>query len=96
MLHSPAKKWFLKKNIALFVLFPLWLLGRTNWYLTFLVVIFSFKAVDDSLSMKWNPGWIPRLFKSSVKDVKALIISLSLLFFIDVVSMKLQSYTYIT
>ena len=61
-----------------------------------MVVIFIFKAVDASLSMKWKPGLIPRLFKSSVKSVKARIISLSLLLLIYVVSMKLPTYTYMT
>ena len=62
----------------------------------FMIVIASFKVVDSSLSMIWKHGLIPRPCKSSVNDVKALIISLSLLFLIDVVRMKLQSYTYIT
>ena len=61
----------------------------------FIVIIVRFKAVDDSLSMKWKPGWINRLLKLFVKDAKALIIYLSLLFFIAVVRMELQSYTYI-
>ena len=59
----------------------------------FLVVIVSFNAVDALLPMKWKPGWITKLFKSSVEDVKTLIISLSLLLFIAVVRMALQSYT---
>ena len=75
-LHSPAIKWFLKVCITISTLFVLWLLGGTNWYLMFLVVIVRFKAVDASLSMKWKPRRIPQIFKSSVKDVKALIISL--------------------
>ena len=54
------------------------------------------KSVDASLSMKWKPGLIPRRFKSSVNDVKDIIIYLSILFFIAVVSMALQYYTYIT
>ena len=62
----------------------------------FMEVIVSFKAVYASLSMKWKPGLIPQIFKSSVNDVKALIIPLSPLLFIAVVSMALQSYTYIT
>ena len=61
-----------------------------------MVFIVSFKAVDNLLSMKWKPGWIPQTFKSSVKDVKALIISVSLLFFIAVVRMSLESYPYMT
>ena len=59
-------------------------------------VIVIFKVIDASLSMKWKPGLIPQLLKSSVNDVKALIISLSLLFLIAVVRMVLQSYKYIT
>ena len=62
----------------------------------FMVVIVSFEAVDAYLSMKWITGWIPWIFKSSVKDVKYLIIYLSLLLFITVVKMELQSYTYIS
>ena len=96
MLHCTAINWFLNVCIALSALFALWLLVGTNWYLMFIVVIFSFKVIDASFSIKWKPGWIPRIFKSSVNDVKALIISLSLLLFIDVVRMALQSYTYIT
>ena len=96
MLHNTAMNWFLNVCIALSVLFALWLLGRTNWYLMFTFVIVSFKAVYALLSMQWKPGWIPRLFKYLVKDVKDLIISLSLLFFITVVRMELQSYKYIT
>ena len=95
-LHSTAIKWFLDVFIALSALFAVWLLGGSNWYLMFMVVIVRFKAVDDSLSMKWKPGWIPQIFKYSVKYVKALIVSLSLLFFIAVVRMVLQPYTYIT
>ena len=52
-------------------LFDIWLLGGTNWYLMFMVVIVNFKAVDDLFFMKWKPEWIPRLLKSSVKNVKA-------------------------
>ena len=59
-------------------------------------VIVIFKAVDDSLSMKWKPWLILQLFNSLVNSVKAHIISLSLIFFIAVVRMALQSYTYIT
>ena len=62
----------------------------------FMFGIVIFKAVDALLSMKWKPGLITWLLKSSVNDVKALIISLSLLFFVAVVRMALQSYTYIT
>ena len=89
-------KWLLNVCISLSAFFALWLLGGTNWYLMFMFVIVSFKAVDFSLSMKWKAGWIHRLFKSSFNGVKAFIISLSLLLFIDVVRMALQSYTYIT
>ena len=88
-------KWFLNVCIALSALFDLWLIGGTNWYLMFTVVIFSFKAVDASLSMKWKPGLIPQLLNSSVNDAKALIIYLSLILLIDVVRMELKSYTYI-
>ena len=95
MLHSPAIKWLLDVCIALSALFALWFIGGIKWYLVFMVVIVSFKAVDALLSMKWKPGWIPWLFKSSLKDMKALIISLSLLIFVAVVRMTLQSYTYI-
>ena len=60
-----------------------------------IVVIVCFKAIDAFLSMKFKPGLIPRFFKSSVNDVNSLIISVSLLLFIDVVRMELHSYTYI-
>ena len=59
-------------------------------------VIVIFKAVNASLSIKWKPWLIYQIFKSSVNDVKSLIISLSILFFITVVRMVLQSYTYMT
>ena len=55
-----------------------------------------FNAVDASFSMKWNPGLILRLFKSVVNYVKACIISLSIIIFVIVFRMVLQSYTYIT
>ena len=58
----------------------------------FMVVIIVFKAVDAVLSMEWKPGWIPGIFKSSVKDVKALITYSSLLLLIAAVRMALQSY----
>ena len=58
----------------------------------FMEFIVIFKAVYASLYMEWKPGLIPQIIKSSVNYVKALIIPLSLLFFIDVVRMKLQSY----
>ena len=61
-----------------------------------MVVIVILKDVDASLSMKWNHGLIPRIFKYSVNYVKACIISLSLILFIAVVGMVLQSYTYMT
>ena len=86
-------KWFFNVCIAFSAFFALWLLGGTNWYLMFMVIIVIFKAVDASFSMRWKHGLIPRLFKSSVNDVKAFIVSLSLLFFIAVVRMALQSYT---
>ena len=95
-MHSTAMKWFLNFLIALSALFALLLLGGTNWYLMFMVVIVRFKAVYALLSMKWKPGLIPRLFKSPVNDVKALIITLSLLLFISIVRMALNPYTYIT
>ena len=60
----------------------------------FMVFIIIFKAADDSLSIKCNHGLIPQIFKSLVNSVKAHIISLSLLFLVSVVSMTLQSYTY--
>ena len=59
----------------------------------FIVIL---KALYYSLSMKWKPGLIPRIFKSSVNDVKSLIVSFSLLLFVAVVRMELQSYKYIT
>ena len=90
MLHSTAIRWFLNVCIAISELFVLRLLGRTKWYLMFMVIIVSFKSVDALLSLKQKPGWITRLFKSSVNDVKSLIISLSFLFFIAVFSMTLQ------
>ena len=62
----------------------------------FMEVIVIFKSVDDSLSINWKTGLIPRIFKSSVKYMKAHIISLLLLFFIVVFRMVLQSYTYMT
>ena len=62
----------------------------------FMEFIVVFKAVDASLSIECKPGLIPQNFKSSVNDVKDLIILLSLIFFIAVVRMVLQSYTYIT
>ena len=95
-LHSPAMKWFLNVWISLSELFALWILVWTNWYLMFMEVIVIFKYVYASLSMKWKPGLIPRLLKSSVNSVKAFIIYLSLLFFIALVRMALQSQTYIT
>ena len=54
-----------------------------------------FTAVDASLSMIWNPGLIPRLFKSVVQSVNKRIISLLLMLFVSVVRMAFQSYTYI-
>ena len=95
-MHSPALKWFLKVCISLPALFALWLLGGTNWYLMFMVFTVRFKVVDALLSMKWKPGWIRRIFKSSDKDLKSHIVSLLILFFIAVVRMALQSYKHIT
>ena len=54
-------------------------------------VIFIFKLIDTSLSMKWKPGLIPQIFKYSVIDVKDLIIYLSLLLFVAIFRMALQS-----
>ena len=88
-------KWFLNTLIYLSALFSLWLLEGTNWYLMFIIIVFRFNVVDALLHMKWKPGFIPRLVKSSVNYDKALIISLSFLIFISVVRMVLQSYTYI-
>ena len=59
----------------------------------FIVIL---KALYYSLSMKCKPGLITRIFKSSVNDVKSLIVSFSLLLFVAVVRMELQSYKYIT
>ena len=61
-----------------------------------MVVIVIFKAVDASISMKWKPGLIPRLFKSSGNYVKACIVSFSLLFFVDVFWVVLRAYIYMT
>ena len=58
----------------------------------FMEVIVIFKAVDESLSMKWKPGLIPCLFKSLVNDVKAVILSLLLLLFVALVNITSQSY----
>ena len=74
----------------------LWLLEGTSWYLIFMFFIVVIKAADALLSIKWNPELIPRILKSLGNSVKARIISLSLLFFISVVSIVLQSYTYVT
>ena len=63
---------------------PCGYLGGTNWYLMTMVVISISEDVDASLYMKWNPGFILRVFKSLVNYVKANIISLSLLSFISV------------
>ena len=68
-------KWFLKFCMALSALFILWLPGLTNWYLMSLVGIVIFKPVGDSLSMKWDPRLITRLFKSVVNYVKGCIFS---------------------
>ena len=60
----------------------------------FIVFIVIFYSADASFSVKCNPGFFSRVFKSSVNYVKARIIFLSLLFFIDIFRMALQSYTY--
>ena len=60
------------------------------------VVIAVFKAADAPLSRKWNPGLVLRLFKSVVNYVKACIISLSILLFVSIVGVALQSYAYMT
>ena len=59
-----------------------------------MVVIVILKAFDASLSMKCNPGLITRILKSSINSLKASIISLSIILFIDVVRMSFQPYTY--
>ena len=59
-----------------------------------MVVIVTFKYLDALLSMKFNPGLIPQVFKSLVYSVKDRIIPLSFLFFVDVVRTALQSYTH--
>ena len=61
-----------------------------------MVVIVILKGVDAALAIKWDSGFIPRVFKTSINSMKALIISFSLLFFVAVVRVELQSYTYIT
>ena len=61
-----------------------------------MVVVAIFTAFNTLLSMIWNPGLIPRIFNNVVNDLKACIIYLSLLFFVSVVIMVLQPYTYIT
>ena len=75
-LHSLNMMWFLNVCIYLSELFALLLLGGTNWYLIFMVIIVRFKGVDASLSIKWKPGSISWILKSSVHDLKALIVSL--------------------
>ena len=61
-----------------------------------IVIVAILKYVDASFSMKCNPGLIPWIFNSVVNDVKARIIYLSVLLFVYVVMMALQSYTYMT
>ena len=56
----------------------------------FMEVIIIFKAIDASLYTKWKSGLIPCPVKSFVKSVNARIIYLSLLLFIDTVSIALQ------
>ena len=75
-------------------LFSMWLLGITNWYLMSMVVFAIFKYVGASLYMKWNRELIPRIFEYSVNSVKNCIISLSIILFVAVVRMALESYTY--
>ena len=87
-------KWFLKVYMGLSVLFALWLIGGIVWYLMSMVVIAIFKVVDASLSMKWNPGLIPRIFKDSINYVQTHIITMSLLSLMSVVWISLQLYTY--
>ena len=48
------------------------------------------------LTLLVNPGLIKRFLKSVADSVKSRIISSSLIFFITVLIMKLQSYKYIT
>ena len=54
-------KWLLNVFIDLSTLFAMWLLGVTNWYWMFMVIIVRSKVVDASLSMKWQPGRVPRI-----------------------------------
>ena len=61
-----------------------------------MVAIIIFKDFDASLFIKWNHGLILQLFKYSVSSVNARIIYMSVLLFISVVRMVLQSYTYMT
>ena len=95
-LHSPAIKRFLNVCITIYEFFDMWLLGGTNSYFMSMVAIVRFKAVDALLYMKWKPFWIIWISKSLVKDVKDLIIYLSLLFFIAAFRTVLQPHTYIT
>ena len=50
-----------------------------------MVSIVIFNSVDDLLSMKFNHGLIPYIFKFLVNSVKSRITPLSLLFFTSVV-----------
>ena len=59
-----------------------------------MVIVAILKSVDASLSMKWIPGLILQLYKSVVNSMKSHIISLSLILFVAVFRMALQSYTY--
>ena len=54
---------------------------------------YHFKAIDAPFSMEWKPGLIQRIFKSPVNSAKARIISLTILFFVAIGRMELQSYT---
>ena len=60
-----------------------------NCLLIYMVVMAILKAIDDSLSIIWNPELIPRILNSVVNYVKDCIIQLSLLFFIAVVRIAL-------
>ena len=59
-----------------------------------MVVMGIFAAADALEYIICNPGFIPQIFNSVVTYVNACIISLSLMFFVAVVIMALQSYTH--
>ena len=71
-------------------IFFLVIIGGTNWYLMFTVVMTIFNDVDSLTTIKWNPGFITQLFKSVVNYMEACIIYLSILFFIAAIRMELQ------